>query len=209
MPRSTRDRILDAAEVLVQRHGFAATSVDAVISSAQASKGSFFHHFASKDDLGLALVDRYARNDAEVLERFLRSAEDETDDPAEQVIALVQLFEQAAEDIAMDQPGCLFVSFLYARDQVDARTGQTIVSSIELWRVRITARLRMAARAHHPLADVDLTAVADHFFTVFEGAFILARATGDPGKLSTQLAQLRTYLALLFGVAPDQLRRHS
>src|SRR5690606_23285433 len=116
---STRDRILDAAERLVHRHGFAAATIDAVIDATPTSKGAFFHHFRSKDDLGRALVDRYARADAEILESFLRAAENETDDPAEQMVAFIRLFEEAADRIALQQPGCLFVSFLYARDQVD------------------------------------------------------------------------------------------
>lgn len=36
--------------------------------------------------------------------------------------------------------------------------------------------------------------------TVFEGAFILARATGEPQRLRSQLGQLRQYVALVFGV---------
>lgn len=200
--RPTRERILDAAEALVHERGFAGTTVDAVIAASATSKGAFFHHFASKEDLGRALVERYAQADERVLETFLRAAEDETDDPAEQVVAFVRRFEEAADEVTMEQPGCLFVSFLYARGQADPAIDETIRRSVELWRQRLLARLRMAARAHPPAIDVDLAAVADHVFTVFEGGFILARATGDRRHLRTQLTQLRTYLALLFSVPP-------
>lgn len=197
---STRERILDTAERLVLRRGFAATSVDAVIEATPTSKGAFFHHFPSKDDLGRALVDRYARADADALERFLRAAEEQTDDPAEQLIAFVWLFEQAADGISLQQPGCLFVSFLYARDQVDPATQRTIVRSIELWRTRLASKLRMAARFHPPAVQVDLNSLADHVFAVFEGGFVLARATGNPASLRAQLGHLRRYFALLFDV---------
>ena len=49
-------------------------------------------------------------------------------------------------------------------------------------------------------ADVDLPSLADQVFTVFEGGFILARATGDPGALQAQVAHLRWYVSLLFDV---------
>ena len=64
----------------------------------------------------------------------------------------------------------------------------------------------MAASAHPPVTEVEITALADHLVTVFEVAFILARATGDPSKLRRQLAQLRTYLALLFDIVPSDRR---
>lgn len=201
---STRERILDAAETLVHEYGFAATSVDAVLAAVPTSKGAFFHHFPSKAHLGRALVERYARADAEVLDTFMATAEQESDDPAEQVVAFVRLFEEAADRIAMEQPGCLFVSFLYERGEAGRETRDIIVAAVELWRSRLLVKLRMAARFHPPAADADLESLADQVFTTFEGGFILARATGDPARLRAQLAHLRTYLALLFDVPPTK-----
>ena len=51
MPRdgtATRTRILDAAQALVLKQGYAGTSVDDVIAAAGTTKGGFFHHFPSK-----------------------------------------------------------------------------------------------------------------------------------------------------------------
>lgn len=197
---STRDRILDAAERLVHRHGFASTTVDAVIAAAPTSKGAFFHHFPTKSELGQALVARYARADAEVLEHLLRAAEQISDDPAEQMVELIRDLERHVDDVALEQPGCLFVSFLYSREQVDPQTLTTIVDSVELWRGRLSSRLRMAARQHPPVINVDLTSLADHVFTVLEGGFVLARATGETARLRAQLGHLRRYLALVFDV---------
>lgn len=174
---------------------------------APASKGAFFHHFPSKAHLGRALVERYARADAEVLEAFMSAAEQESDDPAEQVVAFVRRFEEAADRIALDQPGCLFVSFLYERGEAGRETRDIIVAAIESWRSRILVKLRMAARFHPPAAEVDLESLADQVFSTFEGGFILARATGNPGSLRAQLAHLRTYLALLFGVPSEPVAR--
>jgi len=118
MPRdgsATRTRILDSAERLVMERGFAATSVDEVIAESSSSKGAFFHHFPTKNHLGRALVARYAAADIEHLETFMAAAEAETDDPAGQVVAFVGRFEEAADEIVAEQPGCLYVSFIYDR----------------------------------------------------------------------------------------------
>ena len=42
-----------------------------------------------------------------------------------------------------------------------------------------------------PDSDLDAEALADHVFVTFEGAFILCRATGDPGHMRSQLRVLR------------------
>jgi TetR/AcrR family transcriptional repressor of nem operon len=197
----TRDRILDAAEHLVLEQGFNATTVDAVLAATGTSKGAFFHHFPSKADLGRALVERYAAADAEVLERFMAGAEATSEDPAAQLIAFIRAFEDASDEM-FAQPGCLFVTFIYERVPKGTRADDIIVWSIKLWRDRILEKLEQASGMHPPAIDVDLPSLADQVYTVFEGAYILARATADAGLVAAQLAHVRHYLELLFADRP-------
>lgn len=206
MARATpvRERILDAAHDLVLAQGFSATTVDAVLDAAGASKGAFFHHFPSKRALAHALVDRYAAGDRAVLETFMAAAEAATDDPAEQLVAFVHAFEDAADgETALAQPGCLFVSFVYEQVPDTDAVRPLIVEAIEHWRSRIADKLARASEAGRLPDDVDLDSLADHVFTTFEGAFILARATGDPTHVRSQLGHLRRYLQLLLDPAHD------
>jgi TetR/AcrR family transcriptional repressor of nem operon len=154
-----------------------------VIAEASTSKGGFFHHFQSKNQLGLALLERYAAADKQLLEEFMSEAEAETDDPAEQLVAFIRRFEQVAAELAPAQPGCLFVSFIYESELAGDGSGDVIVGSIRDRRQRLLEKLESAARVHPPVADVDLSSLADHVFTVFEGGFILARATDEPAHL--------------------------
>lgn len=199
MPRATpvRDRILDAAHELVLANGFSATTVDAVLTAAGASKGAFFHHFPSKRALGHALVERYAAGDQAVLEEYLARAEAVTHDPGEQIVEFVRAFETAADGIALSQPGCLFVSFVSERIPDTEGVRPLITAAIEQWRRRIADKLGEARRLGRLPDDLDLDSLADHVFTTFEGAFILARATDDPSHLRAQLGHLRRYLELL------------
>ena len=196
-----RERILAAAEPLVLSQGFAATTVDAVLDRAGASKGAFFHHFPSKVDLGRALVDRYAQRDAELLESTMAAAESATDDPAEQLIGFLGRFEEAADQLTAEQPGCLFVSFIYESGIADDQTGQIMAESILHWRSRLLDKLEQAAEGRPHLAEVDLPSLADQAFTTFEGAFLLARALDDTSCLRRQLAHLRRYFELLLRAA--------
>lgn len=205
MPRdgtATRERILDSAERLMIDRGFAATTVDAVLAGAGATKGAFFHHFASKAELARSLVERYAAGDVAALEDFMMRAEAESDDPAEQVITFVRLFEEAAEELAGMQPGCLYVSYIYEKQLFDDGTNDAIVDTVLIWRERLRAKLEAAARAHPPRVRVELGSLADQVFTIFEGGFILARTMRDPTHLRSQLTHLRHYLELLFAIEP-------
>ena len=133
MPRNgapTRERILDAAERLVIDNGYAATSVDRVIAESRTSKGSFFHHFASKDDLARALVERYAAADITHLDAAIAQVVADTDDPAERVIEFVRVFEEGADDLMSAQSSCLYVSVLTERGLVERGTSSRITAAI-------------------------------------------------------------------------------
>ena len=55
----TRDRILDAAQVVVRRDGAQALTLDAVAEEAKVSKGGLLYHFKSKRDLVEGMVERW------------------------------------------------------------------------------------------------------------------------------------------------------
>ena len=57
--RNTRDRLLDAAEAIVARDGVTALTFDAVAAHAQVSKGTALYHFACKEDLTTAMIERF------------------------------------------------------------------------------------------------------------------------------------------------------
>ena len=52
-----RDRILETSYELFARHGIQAVGVDEIIRQAGVAKASFYHHFASKDDLVLEFLN--------------------------------------------------------------------------------------------------------------------------------------------------------
>jgi TetR/AcrR family transcriptional repressor of nem operon len=196
----TRERILEGAERLVLEHGLAATTVDAILAESETSKGAFFHHFPTKNHLARALVERYAAGDVAFLEEFMAKAEAASDDPAEQVVEFIRLFEDAADEMVSQQPSCLYVSYIYEKQLFEDGTNDVIVGAIVAWRERLAAKLREAAEAHPPRTAVDPDALADHVFATFEGAFMLTRAMSDPELMRRQLALVREYVALLFGV---------
>jgi TetR/AcrR family transcriptional repressor of nem operon len=194
---ATRERILDAAEKLVIDNGYAATSVDQVIAAAHSSKGAFFHHFDSKVDLARSLVERYAAADVMNLEAATAHALEATDDAVGRVDAFLGFFEDAADEIMSEQSSCLYVSILTERQLVLDGTSEPIVKAVLAWREGIAALLRDATAGRR--TDVDADALADHVFVTFEGAFLLARSTGDPGHMRAQLRVLRQLVAATIG----------
>ncbi|HSI98666.1 MAG TPA: TetR/AcrR family transcriptional regulator [Gaiellaceae bacterium] len=201
MPRdgaATRTRILDTAEELVLEKGFAGTSVDEVIASAATTKGGFFHHFASKQELARGLVERYVAADMKLLDDLLARAERLSSDPLQQLLLFVGLQEELADELAGDVPGCLYASFMYEQELFDDTTREVIGDAVRAWRSRTREKLEEVAERYPPRIPVDLDTLADQGLAVYEGTFVLSRALGEPELLGGQLRHFRSYLELLF-----------
>jgi TetR/AcrR family transcriptional regulator, transcriptional repressor for nem operon len=194
----TKRAILDAAERLVFRRGFAASSVDDVIAAAGVTKGAFFHHFRTKSDLGHALVERFARRDRAHLERSLERAERLASDPLMQLLVLVGLFEEDIASLGSEIPACLFACYLYEAQLFDERTLDIVAKGLLAWRDLLRPKFEAAIRNCQPQRLASPDELADQLLAIIEGAMILGRSHRDPTLLPRQLRQYRNYLELLF-----------
>ncbi|MEL6496522.1 MAG: TetR family transcriptional regulator C-terminal domain-containing protein, partial [Cyanobacteria bacterium J06623_7] len=57
-----RDKLIQVGREIIAQQGFAAASLNDILTAADVPKGSFYYYFASKEDFGLAIVDDFARD---------------------------------------------------------------------------------------------------------------------------------------------------
>ncbi|HEX8894916.1 MAG TPA: TetR/AcrR family transcriptional regulator [Terriglobales bacterium] len=68
-PPSHRESLLKEGMRMFYATGFHGTSVDDVLAAAGAPKGSFYHHFGSKDDFAIAVLDEYTKQQLKTVEK--------------------------------------------------------------------------------------------------------------------------------------------
>lgn len=196
----TKERILDAAQDLVMQSGFSATSVDQIQEAADISRGTFFYHFSTKDDLARELVRRYAQQDRELTDSLMERAESLARDPLQQVLIFIRLHEEMFEELEGEIPGCLFASYSYEAGLFDEETHRIISDSVQYWHELVGAKLEKAFSRREPVVPVDPGVLADLAYSVLQGAFILSRVKGDKSLMVEHIRQYRTYLELLGGM---------
>lgn len=195
---NTRIKIMNSAQALILDNGFGGTTVDSVIEDAGVSKGAFFHHFSSKSDLGYALVQRYAEEDSRRLEETLDEAESLSDDPLQQLLIFVKIFEREMDSLLEPYPGCLFASYCYQSGLFDDDIMDIVRQSLLEWRSSLMNKLEKIAEKYPPKRKVDLESLADMFVGTLEGAFILSQSLDEVKTVARQLSHYHTYLQLLF-----------
>ena len=82
-----QDRILDAAMRVFRRHGFRRSSIEQAAEEAGLTRQALYHHFASKEALFRALIERLYEQGLEAEIAAARAAEDEGLDLADILVA--------------------------------------------------------------------------------------------------------------------------
>ena len=69
---STKRALVDVAEELFTEHGYAATSLDAIVAGARVTKGALYHHFSGKQALFEAVFERVEADAAQAIQKALQ-----------------------------------------------------------------------------------------------------------------------------------------
>lgn len=99
-----RDHLVDTALALFTEGGYHAVGIDTVLARAGVAKMTLYNHFASKEDLIVAVLARKAEQSAQGIEKVLAEA---GDDPQAKVLALFDWLE--AWFRSPDFRGCIYV----------------------------------------------------------------------------------------------------
>ena len=70
--RNTRDHLLQVGLLRIRTMGYTSTGVKEILDEADVPKGSFYHHFASKEDFAKEVLELYVRGEEERAEKVLR-----------------------------------------------------------------------------------------------------------------------------------------
>lgn len=197
----TRERLLDAAKKLVMSKGFAGTSIDDVLKETGLTKGAFFHHFKGKADLARELVKRYALNDLKMFQEFDRQSREASEDPLEQVLEFLKIFEAYISNSEDPAPGCMYAVYTYESRQFDPDVLDFISDTLRQWTSIYVRKFQEVMDRYPPALPVSPRQLAEMIVSVIEGGLVLQRAHGDTDVTRRQSEQFRNYLKLLFPAA--------
>ena len=191
-----RAALLDAAHALVRRQGWSATSVDQLCAAAGVTKGAFFHHFVSKEALGIAASEAWTEGARTRI--FDTLAAREIADPLDRVLAHID-FRLAMIDGPAEDWTCFVGTTVQETFATSDPLRRAADASITAYGEAFAKDIQ-AAMDRYPVAPV-ITALglAYHVQAVLQGAFVLAKAKGDPAIARESVNHLKRYVSMLFG----------
>jgi len=189
----TKAKLLDAAQKLILANGFVGTSVDEICKAAQLTKGSFFHYFKSKEELGVELLKRYC---ASGKEKFKKGCCEEEKDPLKRIYNFLDCLIEMAKQ---NPHGCLLggMSQELADSHPDIRS--ICAKGFKDMAEGMTDEFEKAKKIYAPKAGWNARGLANHLVTLIQGSLLLGKVTHDKSFAEDSIWHFKDHLKHLFG----------
>lgn len=199
MPKATgkpdaRAKLLDAALTLIRTRGYSATTVDELCAAAGVTKGAFFHHFKSKDDLAVAAADHWSQVTGAL---FAAAPYHDLADPLDRVLGYID-FRKSLLQGDVPEFTCLVGTMVQESYETAPAIRDACDRSISGHAATLETDIQAAIDARGLSPEWNAQSLALHTQAVLQGAFILAKAKGGAPAAADSVDHLRRYLELLF-----------
>jgi TetR/AcrR family transcriptional regulator, transcriptional repressor for nem operon len=191
---SAKDNMLAAALSVIRSKGYAATSVDDLCAAAGVSKGAFFHHFKSKEDLAVAAAERWSQMTGDL---FAAAPYHKHADPLDRVLGYID-FRKSLLTGELPQLTCLVGTMVQETYASNPAIRDACARSIGNHVAKLEENIRAALAKHRISPSWTAASLALYTQAVLQGAFIIAKAKGNAKDASACVDHLRRYVELLF-----------
>lgn len=186
----SKARILDAALRVIRTKGYSATTIDDVCATAGLTKGSFFHHFKSKDELALAATAHFAA----MADGLFAAAPYRTlPDPRERVIGYVK-FRKSILTGDLPEFTCLLGTLVQEAYETHPAIREACDKCISAHAAMVEQDIAAAKRIYAPKAKWSPASLALFTQAALQGAFILAKAKHGPQIAAECIDHLQRYI---------------
>src|SRR5258707_3295444 len=179
-PRRKRDQLIETAWTLFYRDGYHATGIDRILAESQVAKMTLYHHFRSKEELILAVLEKRSREMFGSLRRFLDA---KTRSPKKRLEAVFDWF--VAWIGSKEFLGCAFLKAMAEYLNLDDPIHRAALAH----KVALTAEIRCLVVAAGLKKSRNLS---EQLSLLLEGAIVQSHAIGNvtPALRAREAARL-------------------
>ena len=192
---ATRESITRAAAGLFALKGYHDTTLEEVQRAAEVTTGAFFHHFAGKEDLGFAVLDRHMerrRQELDQLEQEMPVAR--PDDPLERVFRRLDAIAQMVTRPKHRKGGCIIGNLSTSLSDTHEGFRRRLAKCFDEMAMEFQPHLEAAVKQHGSGRSTDAKTLARYIVAIIEGSIMLARTQRSPQALANNFENLKNYL---------------
>ncbi|WP_203337334.1 TetR/AcrR family transcriptional regulator [Nocardioides limicola] len=186
----TRERIIDTANRLFYEQGYEQTSFASIAQAVGISRGNFYYHFKTKDEILDAVIEARLSSTREMLTTW----SDESPDPLERVRRFVEIVITNQRDI--ENYGCPVGTLTNELAKLDHPSREHAVGVFDVFRTWLGGQFELLG------APDEADALAMHVLSFSQGVAAVSNAFHDRDFVEREVARMNTWLT-------EQLRQSS
>jgi TetR/AcrR family transcriptional regulator, transcriptional repressor for nem operon len=191
----SKTKFLNATLSVIRAKGYTATRVEDICEAAGLTKGSFFHHFKSKEELALAAAKHWGELTGGL---FVSAPYQTRSDPVDRLLGYVD-FRKAILQGKLPEFTCLVGTMVQEVYETHPTIREACEKSISDHVATLEPVIAEAMRKYGvDGSQWSARSLALYTQAVIQGAFVLAKAKGGPEVAAESLDHLRRYLKMLF-----------
>lgn len=180
--KTTRDNIIEAADRLFYQHGFEHTSFTDIAGAVTISRGNFYHHFKTKDEILDAVIDSRLRDKRMMLERW----EIEGDTPTDRIKSFIDILTVNQSKIM--QYGCPIGTLCTELAKLNHSSQKSATKLFTLFRTWLVRQFTLMG------CEEDAEALAMHLLARSQGVATLANAFHDQNFVREEVQRMYDWL---------------
>jgi len=189
-----KERIIHESLRLFSLKGFLSTSVNDILEAANTSKGGFYNHFASKEDLFFQVLDEARR----IWRERNLSGLDEVESPVGKIIKFLENFRDRYLKDAENFPGgCVFVTFSVELDDQRPHLCKEVNRGFIGLKAMLKRLLDEGKESGELSSDVSTSAITEMLFAGMVGATVIYGVDKSTASLDRSINSLIDYLEKL------------
>ena len=194
LKHETKVKLLNAALAVIRSKGYSATRVEDICDKAGITKGGFFHHFKSKEDLAVSAAKYWSEVTGEF---FANAPYHQHADPLDRVLAYLD-FRKLILKGELPEFTCLVGTMVQETYATVPAIREACDASISGHAAEVEKDIAEAKRLYAPHAAWSPASLALHTQAVIQGAFILAKARQGPEIAADTIEHVQRSLELIF-----------
>ncbi|MDP2878974.1 MAG: TetR family transcriptional regulator C-terminal domain-containing protein [Sulfuricella sp.] len=187
----------------IHRQGFQAASIANILQDTGLTKGALYHHFQTKQALGLAVIEEVIK---ERLEGLIFRPLRESERPVEMLLEIIATIDKKVpSDFVM--LGCPLNNLMQEMSALDELFQERLGGVLGVWQKTVEGALKRGQKQGEIRAEVDYKAAALFVVSAWEGCIGVAKNMQSPKAFGTCMKQLHGYVRGLMPAKAEKGRR--
>ena len=181
-----KEKLLDAALKEVKKSGYTGASINDILKEAGGKKGSLYHHFGSKKDLILQMIEQRVNN--ELKDEWITLEQNDTN----HLDDLIHLIQDSSQRDCIN--GCVLGTLMQELSYEDEDFNKALNTSLDLWQEVFYTKLKKAQEKEEIKAEVNIDELSTFLMAILQGAMLVTKMQGNDTRYNKSINQVVHYL---------------